>query len=86
MWRLLVIANIVPSTPILVTLMKEALRYFETSFPTRATSRNITEDGILHSHCREYPRSYRNCFSYQNNEYCASHNDREYVAVDEDIV
>jgi hypothetical protein len=38
--RLLVSADVVPSSPILVTLMKEALSSFETSVPTRATRRN----------------------------------------------
>jgi hypothetical protein len=35
--RLLVTASVVPRSPILVTLMKEALSSSETSVPTRAT-------------------------------------------------
>jgi hypothetical protein len=42
-----VIDNVVPSSPILVTMMIEAIHFSETSVLTRATQRNIPGDGIL---------------------------------------
>jgi hypothetical protein len=56
--RLLVSAGVVPSSPIPVTVMKEALSSPEASVLTRATLRNISEDTTLHSHRRENLKSY----------------------------
>jgi hypothetical protein len=47
-----------PSSPILLTLMKETLSFSEPSVLTRGTWRNIPEDTILHSHFRENLKSY----------------------------
>jgi hypothetical protein len=56
--RLLVRANVVPSSPILVTLMMEALNSYGTSAVTGVTWRDIPEDTILHSYRCEDLKSY----------------------------
>jgi hypothetical protein len=56
--RFLVMANVVPISPIRVTLMTEALSSSETSVLTRVTQHTFPEDSILHSRRRENLKSY----------------------------
>jgi hypothetical protein len=64
--RLLFTVNVVPSSPILVTLMMEALRSSETSVLTRATQLNIQEDAIIYSHRRENLKCYTWTIAWNN--------------------
>jgi hypothetical protein len=51
--QLLVTANVVPSSSILVTLMMEEIYSSETSISTGAMRRSIPEDGIARSYRRQ---------------------------------
>jgi hypothetical protein len=62
--QLLVIANIVPSSLILSTMLMEELRSTETSVLTRTTRRHIPKHCILHSHRREKLKSYIELFGW----------------------
>jgi hypothetical protein len=55
--RLLVVANIVPRSPIILTFMMEGIGPPKCGLLTRAIRCNIPEDGILHSHRRENLKS-----------------------------
>jgi hypothetical protein len=56
--RLLVTANIFPSSPIFVTVMMEVIHFSGMLVRSRATRRNNPLDGILHGHRRENLRSH----------------------------
>jgi hypothetical protein len=56
--RLLVTAKVVPNSRKLFNLMMKVILSSETSVLTRATLRNIPEDGVFHSHRRENFKSY----------------------------
>jgi hypothetical protein len=53
-----VTANVVPISPILLTLMMEAISFSEASVATKATLRNFPGDDILHSHRSENLKCY----------------------------
>jgi hypothetical protein len=56
--KLLITANVIPSSLIISILMIEALRFSETSVLRRATRCHFPADGILQSHRSENLKSY----------------------------
>jgi hypothetical protein len=56
--RLLVTANVVPTSPILFTMIMEVLRSTDTSVLTKTTRCNISDNAILHGHRRENVKPY----------------------------
>jgi hypothetical protein len=59
-WKLLVTANIVPSSLILSAWIMEAISFSEMPASTWFTWCHIPEDSILHNHSREKLKSYKN--------------------------
>jgi hypothetical protein len=55
---LLLTADVVPSSLIIVTLIIKETNFSEISVLTRITLRNIPENGIIYSHRRENLKSY----------------------------
>jgi hypothetical protein len=72
--RLLVVANVVPTSPILVTVMLDAMFLLNVGF-IRAIQRNILEDAILHSHRRENLKIYKTLFKIEYLHQCLSFTD-----------
>jgi hypothetical protein len=52
MFQLLVTVNVVPSSPILSTLIMGVIPSATTSDLTKATRRHVPEDGIIHLNAR----------------------------------